>query len=93
MSRKSSLQPGKSSKRLVDFSDSERGESEYESDGGEDDRSPPRKRMEEPEMDYEEEEEEDEEDNEEEAEANEASEEDEEEEAEVCPFFTKSPSK
>ncbi|XP_048329683.2 protein LEO1 homolog [Ziziphus jujuba] len=80
VSRKSSLQTAKSSKRPVDFSDSDRGDSEYESDGEEDERSPPRKRMEEPELEYEEDDEEDEEEHEEEAEANEAS--DEEEEAE-----------
>lgn len=74
----------------MDFSDSDRGESEYESDGVEDERSPPRKRVEEPELEYEEEDEEDEEEHEE-AEANEAS--DEEEEAEVCTFSAFSSSK
>lgn len=64
----------------MDFSDSERGESEYESDGEEDERSPPRKRVEEPEQDYEEDEEEDEDHDE--AERNELSE----DEAEVSPF-------
>ncbi|PON70324.1 Leo1-like protein [Trema orientale] len=58
--RKSSA-PAKSSRRPVGFSDSERGESEYESDGEEDERSPPRKRIEEPEQEYEEDEEEEEE--------------------------------
>ncbi|PON68964.1 Leo1-like protein [Parasponia andersonii] len=57
--RKSSA-PAKSSRRPVNFSDSERGESEYESDGEEDERSP-RKRIEEPEQEYEEDEEEEEE--------------------------------
>ncbi|XP_059442458.1 protein LEO1 homolog [Corylus avellana] len=79
--RKSSLPTAKSSRRPVDFSDSEREESEYETDGEEDERSPPRKRAAEPEQEYDEEEEE-EEDHEEEAEVKEASEEDEEEEAE-----------
>ncbi|KAK7821730.1 protein LEO1 homolog isoform X1 [Quercus suber] len=76
--RKSSLPTAKSSRRPVDFSDSEREESEYESDGEEDERSPPRKRAEEPVQEYEEEEEEEEHD-EQEAEVNEASEEEEEE--------------
>lgn len=58
--RKSSLSTAKSSHRPVDFSDSDRGESEYESDGEEDERSPPRRRVEEPEQEYEEEEEEEE---------------------------------
>ncbi|KAM3703470.1 hypothetical protein ACJW31_04G098800 [Castanea mollissima] len=79
--RKSSLPTAKSSRRPVDFSDSEREESEYESDGEEDERSPPRKRAEEPVQEYEEEEEEEEHD-EQEAEVNEASEEEEDEEAE-----------
>ncbi|KAL4633510.1 hypothetical protein ACB092_04G127700 [Castanea dentata] len=79
--RKSSLPTAKSSRRPVDFSDSEREESEYESDGEEDERSPPRKRDEEPVQEYEEEEEEEEHD-EQEAEVNEASEEEEDEEAE-----------
>ncbi|KAK4568065.1 hypothetical protein RGQ29_003716 [Quercus rubra] len=79
--RKSSLPTSKSSRRPVDFSDSEREESEYESDGEEDERSPPRKRAEEPVQEYEEEDEEEEHD-EQEAEVNEASEEEEEEEAE-----------
>jgi hypothetical protein len=85
--RKSSLPTAKSSRRPVDFSDSEREESEYETDGEEDERSPPRKRAAEPEQEYDEEEEEEEEEHEEEAEVKEASEEDEEEEAEVCPFL------
>ncbi|EEF47773.1 protein LEO1 homolog [Ricinus communis] len=72
--RKPSLPSAKSSKRPVNFSDSEREESEYESDGEEDERSPPRKRVEEPEQEYEEEEEE----REAEAEADGASEEEEE---------------
>lgn len=58
--RKSSLSTAKSSHRPVDFSDSDRGESEYESDGEEDERSPPRRRVEELEQEYEEEEEEEE---------------------------------
>ncbi|KDP31332.1 hypothetical protein JCGZ_11708 [Jatropha curcas] len=58
--RKSSLPTVKSSKRPVNFSDSEREESEYESEGEEDERSPPRKRVEEPEEEYEEDEEEEE---------------------------------
>lgn len=48
----------KSSKRPVDFSDSEREESEYETDGDEYERSPVHKRVDEPEHEYEEEEEE-----------------------------------
>ncbi|KAF4392616.1 protein LEO1 homolog [Cannabis sativa] len=58
--RKSSAPPAKSSRHPVDFSDSEREESEYETDGEEDERSPPRKRVEEPEQEYEEDEEEEE---------------------------------
>lgn len=65
----------------MNFSDSEREESEYESDREEFERSPAWKRVEEPEQDYEEEEEE-EGRYEEEAEVDGASEE--EEEAEVC---------
>lgn len=61
----------------MDLSDSERGESEYETDGEEDERSPPRKRATDPELEYEDEEDDYEEH--EEAEVNEASE----EEAEV----------
>ncbi|KAF2312852.1 hypothetical protein GH714_040905 [Hevea brasiliensis] len=76
--RKSSLPTVKSSKRPVNFSDSEREESEYESDGVEFERSPTWKRAEEPEQDYEEEEEEEEERYEEEAEVDGASEEEEE---------------
>lgn len=65
--------PGiKSSRRPVDFSDSEREESEYETDGEEDERSLPRKRVEEPEAEFEEEEEEEEE-HEEKADINRAS--------------------
>lgn len=81
--KSSSLPAAKSSRRPVDFSDSEREESEYETDGEEDERSPPRKRVEEPEQDYEEEEEDEEEEHEEEPDINRASEEEEEEEAEV----------
>ncbi|KAJ0104584.1 hypothetical protein Patl1_18872 [Pistacia atlantica] len=77
--RKSSLPAAKSSRLPVDFSDSEREESEYETDGEEDERSPPRKRVEEPEQEYEEEEEEEEE-HEEEPDINRASEEEEAEE-------------
>lgn len=62
----------------MDLSDSERGESEYETDGEEDERSPPRKRATDPALEYEDEEEDDYEEHEE-AEVNEASE----EEAEV----------
>lgn len=54
----------KSSKRPVDFSDSEREESEYETDGDEYERSPVHKRVDEPEHEYEEEEEHYEEDTE-----------------------------
>ncbi|KAL5749044.1 hypothetical protein ACOSQ2_026341 [Xanthoceras sorbifolium] len=78
--RKSSLPAAKSSRRPVDFSDSEREESEYETDGEEDERSPLRKRVEEPEAEYEEEEEEEEEHEEEEPDINRASEEEEAEE-------------
>ncbi|XP_073259714.1 protein LEO1 homolog isoform X2 [Populus alba] len=56
--RKSSMSAVKSSKRPVDFSDSEREESEYETDGDEYERSPVHKRVDEPEHEYEEEEEE-----------------------------------
>lgn len=78
--RKSSLPAVKPSRRPVDFSDSEREESEYETDGEEDYRSPPRKRVEEPEPEYEEEEEEeDEEEHEGEVDVNRVSEEEEEE--------------
>lgn len=75
--RKSSLPAVKSSRRPIDFSESEREESEYESDGEEDERSPPRGRVEEPELDDEEEEEEEHE--EEDAVADDASEEEAEE--------------
>ncbi|KAI5330212.1 PREDICTED: RNA [Prunus dulcis] len=78
--RKSSLPTAKSSRRSMDFSDSERGESEYETDGEEDEISPPRKRAEDPEPEYEDEEEEEEEEEHEEAEVNEASDEEEAEE-------------
>ncbi|KAJ4961697.1 hypothetical protein NE237_021607 [Protea cynaroides] len=60
--RKPSFPSNRSSRRPVDFSDSEREESEYESDGDEGERSPLRKREEEPEHEDEEEEEQDEED-------------------------------
>ncbi|XP_057951709.1 protein LEO1 homolog [Malania oleifera] len=80
--RKSSVPAVKTSRRPVDFSDSEREESEYESDGEEDERSPPRKRTVESELEYEEEEEDEEQHDDEEAAANEASEEEEEEETE-----------
>ncbi|GLT25215.1 hypothetical protein SLA2020_003590 [Shorea laevis] len=73
--RKSSMSAVKS-RHPVDFSDSDREESEYESDGEEDGRSPPRKRVEDEEPEYEEEDEEEEE-HEEEADADEASEEEE----------------
>ncbi|XP_050376302.1 protein LEO1 homolog [Argentina anserina] len=66
--RKSSY-PTSRSARQLDLSDSERGESEYETDGEEDERSPPRKRAMDPEPEYEDEEE----DYEEEAEVNGAS--------------------
>ncbi|CAN0876912.1 Protein LEO1 homolog [Linum grandiflorum] len=56
--RKSSLPTAKSNKRPVNFSDSDRGESEYESDEYQDERSPPKKRVEDPEDEYEEDEEE-----------------------------------
>ncbi|KAF9671457.1 hypothetical protein SADUNF_Sadunf12G0049800 [Salix dunnii] len=72
--RKSSMSAGKSSKRPVDFSDSDREESEYETDGDEYERSPIHKRVDEPEHEYEEEEERYEED----TEVNGASEEEEE---------------
>ncbi|XP_062028043.1 protein LEO1 homolog isoform X1 [Rosa rugosa] len=70
--RKSSFPTGRSARQQLDLSDSERGESEYETDGEEDERSPPRKRAIDPEPEYEDEEEDD---YEEEAEVNEASEE------------------
>ncbi|GAV85282.1 Leo1 domain-containing protein [Cephalotus follicularis] len=79
--RKSSL-PAKSSKRPVDFSESEREESEYETDGEEFEKSPQRKRVEDSEPEYEEEDEDEEEEEEhveEEADANGASEEEAEE--------------
>lgn len=82
--RKSSAPIAKPSSRQVDFSESEREESEYESYGEEEERSPPRRRVEEPEQEYEEDEEEAEEhDDEEEAEVHAASE----EEDEVCFLF------
>ncbi|KAF5477130.1 hypothetical protein F2P56_003802 [Juglans regia] len=78
--RKSSVPSAKLSRRPVDFSDSDREESEYETDGEEDERSPRRKRVEEPVQEYDEEEEEE---HEEEAEVKEASEEEEDEEEEA----------
>ncbi|KAM7480086.1 hypothetical protein LguiA_028299 [Lonicera macranthoides] len=76
--RKSSLPAAKSSRRPIDFSESEKEESEYETDGEEEDERPlPRGRADEPELDDEEEEEYLEE--EEEAAADEASEEEAEE--------------
>ncbi|CAK7322803.1 unnamed protein product [Dovyalis caffra] len=74
---KSSMSSVKSSKRPVDFSDSEREESEYETDGDEYEKSPVRKRVDEPEQEYEEEEEEEEERYEEDTEVNGVSEEEE----------------
>ncbi|CAI0431687.1 unnamed protein product [Linum tenue] len=76
--RKSSLPMAKSSKRPVNFEDSEREESDYESDEYQDGRPAPRKRFEEPEEEYEEDEEEEEERYEEEADGDGASEEEEE---------------
>ncbi|KAI3504692.1 hypothetical protein L1887_26357 [Cichorium endivia] len=73
--RKSSLQAMKSSRRPVDDYESEREESEYETEGEEDERSPPRRRAEEPQQYDDEEEEEEEEDQYEEALADDASEE------------------
>lgn len=70
--RKSSAPAAKSSRRPVEFSDSEREESEYESDGDEDERSPPRKRIEDEEPEYQEDEDEEQE---EEADTHEVSEE------------------
>ncbi|KAG2679429.1 hypothetical protein I3760_11G049900 [Carya illinoinensis] len=80
--RKSSVPSAKLSRRPVDFSDSDREESEYETDGEEDERSPRRKRVEEPVQEYDEEEEEEHEEEAEVKEASEEEEEDEEEEAE-----------
>ncbi|KAI4343945.1 hypothetical protein L6164_011233 [Bauhinia variegata] len=77
--RKSSLPHAKSSRRPIDFSDDEREESEYETDGEEDERTLSRKRAEEPEPDYEDEEEEEEEHYEDEPQVNDASDEEEEE--------------
>ncbi|OMO51213.1 Leo1-like protein [Corchorus capsularis] len=73
--RKSSFSNVKSSRRPIDFSESDREESEYETEGEEDEGSP-HKRMEDEEPEYEEEEEEEEHD--EEIDANRASEEEEE---------------
>ncbi|XVF54420.1 hypothetical protein PTKIN_Ptkin05aG0178800 [Pterospermum kingtungense] len=67
--RKSSLSDVKSSRRPINFSESEREESEYETDGEEDERSP-HKRIEDEEPEYEESEEEEEEEHYEEADAN-----------------------
>ncbi|KAG6412300.1 hypothetical protein SASPL_124975 [Salvia splendens] len=58
MPRKSTFQAAKSSRRPVDFSDSEKEESEYETEGEEDEGSPPHRRHEEAEQDYGEEDEE-----------------------------------
>lgn len=69
----------KSSRPPIDFSDSEREESEYETDGEEDDRAPQHRRVEE----LEEEDEYEDDDHDEDAVANEASE----EEPEVCRSF------
>ncbi|XP_059643295.1 protein LEO1 homolog isoform X2 [Cornus florida] len=74
--RKSSLPAVKSSRRPVEFSESEREESEYETDGEEEELPPPRTRAEEP---VDEDEEEEEEHDDEEIAANEASEEEAEE--------------
>ncbi|KAK4437005.1 protein LEO1 [Sesamum alatum] len=56
--RKSALPAAKSSRRPVDFSESEKEESEYETEGDEGEGSPPRRRDEEAEEDYAEEDEE-----------------------------------
>ncbi|KAG6386067.1 hypothetical protein SASPL_154953 [Salvia splendens] len=58
MPRKSTFQAAKSSRRPVDFSDSEKEESEYETEGEEDEGSPPHRRHEEAEQDSGEEDEE-----------------------------------
>ncbi|KAL1566357.1 protein LEO1 isoform X3 [Salvia divinorum] len=58
MPRKSTFQAAKSSRRPVDFSESEKEESEYETEGEEDEGSPPHRRHEEAEQDYGEEDEE-----------------------------------
>lgn len=52
MPRKSTFQAAKSSRRPVDFSDSEKEESEYETEGEEEEGSPPHRRHEEAEQDY-----------------------------------------
>ncbi|XP_015943324.1 protein LEO1 homolog [Arachis duranensis] len=78
--RKSSMPPAKSSRRPVDYSDEEREESEYETEGEEDERPVSRKRAEDTEPEYEDEEDEEEEHYEEEAQVNDASEEEQEEE-------------
>lgn len=70
----------KSSRPPIDFSDSEREESEYETEGEEDERAPQRRRIDE--LEEEDEYEEDDHDEEERA-ANEASD----EEPEVCRYF------
>ncbi|KAI3454734.1 hypothetical protein Pfo_011397 [Paulownia fortunei] len=56
--RKSAFPAAKSSRRPVDFSESEKEESEYETEGEEDESSPPHRRDEEAERDYAEEDEE-----------------------------------
>ncbi|XP_021286136.1 protein LEO1 homolog isoform X1 [Herrania umbratica] len=76
--RKSSLSDVKSSRRTIDFSESDREESEYETEGEEDERSP-HKRIEDEEPEYDEEDEEEEEERDDEVDANRASEEEEEE--------------
>ncbi|CAL0329961.1 unnamed protein product [Lupinus luteus] len=74
--RKSSFPPAKSSRRPIEYSDDDREESEYESDGEEDERPISRQRTEDSEPEYEDEEEE-EEHYEEEAQVNDASDEEE----------------
>lgn len=70
----------KSSRRPIDFSESDREESEYETEGEEDERSP-HKKIEGEEPEYDEEDEEEEEERDDEVDANRASEEEEEEAA------------
>ena len=82
---KSSLSDVKSSRRPINFSESDREESEYETEGEEDERSP-HKRIEDEEPEYEESEEEEEEEHYEEVDANTNRVLEEEEEAEV--FFS-----
>ncbi|KAF1887840.1 hypothetical protein Lal_00023848 [Lupinus albus] len=74
--RKSSFTPAKSSRRPMEYSDDDREESEYETDGEEDERPISRKRNEDTEPEYEDDEEE-EEHYEEEAQVNDASDEEE----------------